>query len=323
MPEPGAEPHVEPHAEPGGLPAAVTMPLLTKIIRQSLDEDYRHVAERRRAHSHSAGQAAGSAAGPPRKRLLTVATVLVFGLLVTIAGIQTARTAGTRQASREVLISRITDRKEEITALHRRIGRLTDQNTASESLAASLADQLRRAENSVGQLGRSTGFAAVSGPGVRITVNDATSGAEGTQVRDSDLNTLVNGLWAAGATAISVDGERITPKSAFRNSGSVIRINSVSLSPPYVVQALGDTKTLQARLAQTTSGAEFHTLTTELGIGVVMENVDDLTLPAAPADMMDLSYASSATTDKSHKSNKSGRTGKTDESGTTQQKETP
>ncbi len=63
-------------------------PLLTLITQQSLDEDYQHVAERRAAEN--------GGAPPPRRRPTRTAgiVVAVFGLLVTVAAVQTSEQEG-------------------------------------------------------------------------------------------------------------------------------------------------------------------------------------------------------------------------------------
>ena len=48
-----------------------------------------------------------------------------------------------------------------------------------------------------------TGFAPVHGPGVRFTVDNRPGIDVDTEIRDEDLATLVDGLWAAGAEAIA------------------------------------------------------------------------------------------------------------------------
>lgn len=267
------------------LPREVTMPLLARITEQSLDQDYRHVAEQ--------GRTPTPAGDDSRRWRLTLVVVAAFGLLVAIAAVQTSRTAPVRAASKEVLIERIDDQQAAIASLHRQIATLTDQNTQGDAHASSLSHTLNQLTTRENDLLARTGFARVSGPGVRVTVNDApgATAANGGQVQDRDLRTLFDGLWAAGATAISVNGQRVTPLSAPRNTGSVIRINSVSLSPPYTVLALGDTKTLQARFAQTTSGQSFGDLTDQLHMPFKMENVGHLQLPAAPSAMMHVSHA--------------------------------
>ena len=256
------------------LPPRVTTPLLTYVTQQSLDEDYQHVAEQRRAGLRPPGD------GASRSRL-TVAALAIFGVLLAIAAVQTARNADVVSAGREQLISRIEARNDTVASLQSQIGSLRRANSAADRRVRSLE---RRLDDTIGNrdaLARAAGFAALEGDGVRAVVDDAPGGGEGI-VRDDDLALLVNALWAAGAEGIAVNGQRVTAVSALRNSAQVVRINSVSLSPPYVVEAVGDTHTLQAKFAQTASGLRFGDLAKDLGMPFSMDNVDGLTLPAAP-----------------------------------------
>jgi uncharacterized protein YlxW (UPF0749 family) len=280
-------------AEQRRLPVQVTMPLLARITQESLDEDYRHVAERGRTR-------APAAESRSRQWNFTVVAVVAFGLLVAIAAVQTSRTAPIRVASKEVLIQRIDDQQAAVAALHRRIAALTDENTTGDARYSNLGRRLNQARTRESALARSTGFAPVSGAGVRVTVDDApgATASNGELVQDRDLRTLFDGLWAAGATAIAVNGQRVTPLSAPRNTGAVIRINSTSLSPPYRVLALGDIKTLQAQFAATSSGSRFLDVVAQLGMPVTMDNVGHLDLPAARPAMMRLSHARRLTTTK-------------------------
>ncbi|MGB0098784.1 MAG: DUF881 domain-containing protein [Nocardioides sp.] len=248
----------------------VHTPLLTLITQQSLDEDYQHVAERKR------GDSEGGRRGSHR-----VAAVVAgaFGLLVAVAAVQTSERAGVESASRTTLISQIDSGREDLSELQRQIVRLRELNIGLRSGLDAVTTEQVTAEARAERLAASTGFGAVIGPGVRVTVNDAPSGE---LVRDRDLRPLVDGLWGAGAEAISINGHRLTARSAIRNSGTAIRINNRSLSPPYVVQAIGDEKSLQANLMQTSSGLRFRAIVESLGFPWTMDNVDELTLPAAP-----------------------------------------
>ena len=50
---------------------------------------------------------------------------------------------------------------------------------------------------------------------------------------------VVNALWAAGAEAISVNGQRIGPDTFVRTAGSAILVNVTPVSSPYEVAAIG------------------------------------------------------------------------------------
>ena len=73
-------------------------------------------------------------------------------------------------------------------------------------------------------------------------------------VRDSDLALLTDALWAAGAEAISVNGERLTVLSSFRNVGIGVLVNSRPVTPPYVFDVVGNPDTLPANLLSSSVG---------------------------------------------------------------------
>ena len=253
--------------------ARATTPLLTLITQQSLDEDYQHTADRR--------DRTGAAAPSGRRRHLVAAVVVgVFGVLVAVAAVQTSKQEGVASAGRATLISHIDAGRAQLSRLQARIVSLREQDLALQARLSTVSGSALDAQTRVQRLQAVTGFGAVQGPGVKVVVTDA---PDGTLVADRDLRPLVNGLWGAGAEAISVDGQRLTARSAIRNSGDAIRVNNRSLSPPYVVLAIGDPDTLQADLMDTTSGLVFRATAQHFGFPWSMDNVDHVVLPAAPA----------------------------------------
>ncbi|HEX6151681.1 DUF881 domain-containing protein [Nocardioides sp.] len=255
------------------LPEHVTTPLLSRITQGALDSDYAQVA-RRRAETSGDHE-------PARNRVVAGAVIAVFGVLISIAVVQNTRNEAVDDAGRTTLISRI---EEERSALEDRQAQLADLTRENRQLAAGLtelASARSRAEAAVARLGTVTGYARVSGEGVRIVVDDNPIGNEVQLVTDSDLAMLTDGLWEAGAEAIAINDQRLTPLGAIRNSGRAIHVNTVPLSPPYVVRAIGDMRTLQANLLETTHGAEFFSLADQLGFVYSVDNASDLELPAA------------------------------------------
>jgi uncharacterized protein YlxW (UPF0749 family) len=105
-------------------------------------------------------------------------------------------------------------------------------------------------------------------------------------VRDSDLQLLANGLWQAGAEAVSIGGQRLTTLSSIRYAGRAITVDYRSLTPPYVVLAIGDPDTLAARLLQTEAGSTWVSLRENYGIRFDIETSPEVTLPADPHDSL-------------------------------------
>jgi uncharacterized protein YlxW (UPF0749 family) len=269
---------------PAPLPDRVTMPLLTLVTNEAVDEDYVHAAQRR----------AAAGATPPASQRTNlrgaVVVAIVFGLLIALAAVQTARNADVQQASRNALIDRIVERKKEVSSLGDRIRVLQRQTDELQSTNSRVRGQLAEATVTQHSLQLSTGFVPVRGPGLRITVSDAPDGSADGRVRASDLRLLVNGLWQAGAEAIAINGRRLSAISAIVNSNISVQVNRSPLTPPYVVSAIGDAG-LASRLQNTTSGQQFQSLTDEFGFVVDRHNESELDLPAAPDTQLRLRYA--------------------------------
>lgn len=271
--------------------ARMRTPLLALITAEALERDYQMVAQRR---TLGGGPPHGSARIPGRVGV--VAVVALFGVLLTIAAVQTSENADADDASRDSLILRVEEGNAAVQALHRTLADLRESNADTEARLLELGNDVNDAEARAADLGGVSGFTPVLGEGIRIELdNGAYSDPDTEHIRDSDLALLVNGLWSAGAEAIAINGQRISPRTAIRNSGTAIEVNSTGIAPPYVVLATGNSDTLQARLLETSSGAAFAVLAGDYGWSSDMDNVDELRLPAAPVRLRQLRSATQGT----------------------------
>ncbi len=126
-----------------------------------------------------------------------------------------------------------------------------------------------------------SGFQAVTGPGLRLVLEDAPPDAGGELIRSDDLALLINGLWEAGAEAIAVNGERLTARSATTTANVSINVNRRPVTAPYTVEAIGDPDRLEQRFGETQGGGAWLLLVEEFGFGYRTATSDDLELPAA------------------------------------------
>lgn len=272
------------------LPRHVTTPLLTLITERSLDEDYAHVAARR---------ASGDGGRHPRSTLWSTAIVVaVFGALVTVVAVQTSRDADIQELGRNSLIGRIDSGRAEVADLQKQIRTLTDAGLSADDANTTLAAQTTELNAKLQRLEVRTGYVAVHGPGVRIRVASAPDAVPNDEIRDEDLALLVDGLWAAGAEAIAVNDQRIVALGGIRNTNRAIHINGRPLTPPYVIEAIGNTANLQARFLETSAGLEWFSVANGLGFSYVPQNVDDLRLPAASQRPLRQAVESTSTTKK-------------------------
>lgn len=261
------------------VPDRARTPLLALITQESLDEDYQHVAEQRAAARARVGAVDDGTGSGRRGHWVAAGVVAAFGMLVTVAAVQTSEGSAVADANRESLLRQIDQRRDQSAELQARILRRRELSVGLQDSLRQATDAERTTSNRVDRLAAQTGFGPVSGPGVVITVDDAPNGEA---VRADDLALLTNGLWAAGAEAIAINGRRLTARSAIFNAGAAINISfTPPLSPPYVVSAIGDNKTLQADLLDTSTGLAFSNEVGALGFQVDMATEDDLTLPGA------------------------------------------
>lgn len=95
------------------------------------------------------------------------------------------------------------------------------------------------------------GLTTVKGEGVVIILQDSTDSTvsvEAGLVHDTDIISIVNELRAAGAEAISVNGERILATTAIRCVGPTIQVNGTKVASPFHIKAIGNAKYLESAL---------------------------------------------------------------------------
>ena len=254
------------------------MGLLDYLTTHTLDEDYAFVSER--------DEARGTKAPARRSRIGGALVLAVFAVLVVTAAVQTSRNSVSDERDRAELADQVSAARAQVAADE---ARLAELRADAEKLEER---QLRNDASARGLLANlkllrvKTGTIPVTGPGVRVVVDDA-PGADTArnQVLDTDLQRLVNGLWEAGAEAVAINGERLTNLSTIRLAGGAITVNSRSLRRPYVVTAIGDPDTLPARFAETSSGQAWLDLQREVGLQLKIKPESSLTLPGADVSL--------------------------------------
>lgn len=257
------------------LPEHVTTPLLTLITARSMDEDYAHVAQKRAG----AGDARPRAVRPHWSSFLAIAAL---GVMAAVVAVQTDREAPANELSRAALVQQIDTRSDDVRALQADVARLTRFNASVASNSTRTQADLGDAETRVRRAELTTGFSAVHGPGVRITVDNRPGDEVDGEVLDEDLATLVDGLFEAGAEAVAINDQRINALGGIRNTNRAVHVNGRPVNAPYTVSAIGDPRTLQARLVETYQGQQWFGRVNNFGFVYEAENVDDIRLPAAP-----------------------------------------
>ena len=181
-------------------------------------------------------------------------------------------TANELQAQQDDLKARILDLRSQILGV-------ASQGEGSADLVRQLNTKLEQAHIAAG-------LTALSGTGIVIQLEDSKApvSPDGNEsdylVGSRDVRVVVQELWGAGAEAIAVNGERITPTSAIIDVGSSLLVNSAYLAPPYQITALGPPN-LYDHLSASAGFVEFVRAREKgYGIGVSLAEPESVDVPA-------------------------------------------
>lgn len=123
----------------------------------------------------------------------------------------------------------------------------------------------------------------LEGEGIIIRLNDSSKTAKPNEnqnlyvIHDDDILRVINELKAAGAEAISINGQRLTAISEIRCAGPTLSVNNVRSAPPYEISAIGEKKTLENSVKM--RGGVEDTLKI-WGIQIEIETKDKIYIPA-------------------------------------------
>lgn len=256
------------------------MSLLSDLMANTLDPGYRRAAD-----DPPAGPPVG-AAKVRRSAVLGVAFAIA-GLVLATGASQTRASAPSVAQARDELIKRVQAETAQADALQRKLVTLRESVDKARTDALNLTSAGTAARTDLEVLASMAGVSPVHGPGIKVVVDDAPKQADGRaesagsgRVLDTDMQRLLNGLWAAGAEAVSVNGQRLTQLTAVRSAGDAILVAYRPLSPPYEVLAIGNPDDLEVDFVDGPGGRWFETLEA-FGIRFNVTQQKDMQVPGA------------------------------------------
>jgi uncharacterized protein YlxW (UPF0749 family) len=188
----------------------------------------------------------------------------------------------------------------------------SQENATAENSVAALRAQVdalaaEHAQNPadikrLGSLEQAVGLDPLGGAGLTVTLNDAPAGAtakipgvpqpqpDDLVVHQQDLQAVVNALWRGGATGIQVQDQRLISTSAVRCVGNQLILQGRVYSPPYVIKAVGDRRTLLGSVNQDSALQVYLQYVAAYGLGWKLDQPASMTLPAY-SGTVDLQYA--------------------------------
>jgi uncharacterized protein YlxW (UPF0749 family) len=189
--------------------------------------------------------------------------------------------------------SAIARQESQLADVQRQVQRLTGE-VASRDGAVAAAE----ATGDAGAL--SAALVPLTGPGVVITLNDAPTRPDGTLpvnarpddlvIHQSDVQAVVNAVWAAAADGVAIMNQRLIATSAVRCVGNTLLLQGRTYSPPFVITAIGDVDAVRAQLAASRQVGYLEQAVAALGLTFDVHAVSRVTLPAYTGSL-DLQYA--------------------------------
>jgi uncharacterized protein YlxW (UPF0749 family) len=220
---------------------------------------------------------------------LVPVVALAAGLLFATSS-QTAQGTDLRGGEATELSALIPARQDVVAAQEEQLAALEAQAQALTDQAASRNGDVAAARDAADTGALSAGLVALTGPGVEITLDDAPRRADGSLpigarpddlvIHQSDVQAVVNAVWAAGADAVAIMDQRLIATSAVRCVGNVLLLQGRTYSPPFVVTAVGDAEAIRAQLAASPQVQVFQQAVEDFGLGFAVQERGELTLPA-------------------------------------------
>jgi uncharacterized protein YlxW (UPF0749 family) len=263
-----------------------SMTLITEMMERPLDPGYAAAADRRQ------GSGLPPATGL-RSPTLIIATILI-GALLGISALALRPPATATNKIKKDLVGRIEAQRAHADSQTRLIDSLRNQINAAQTAALTAQSQTGLAAE-LSRLELAAGTVPVSGPGLMLTVDDApppaiapdadpltVTGPDDGQVIAKDLQMIVNGLWDAGAEAISINGHRLTSRAAIRSAGAAILVDYRPLNRPYVITAIGDPGSLAVEFADNSGGSYLQSLKSNNQIRGDVKEQTSVVVPGEP-----------------------------------------
>lgn len=222
------------------------------------------------------------------RSLLGLGSILIGFLFIVLFKAQgISGSPGTRQDSTVPSLIQMEQENQQLSADNEKIQQELDKYKEGQNAAVVANQELKEAQMGAGLLD-------VTGPGIRITLDDSKRVAKGQDdpnsyyIHEQYIREIFNALWNGGAEAIAVNGQRVMTYTEVFCAGSYIQINGTRQMPPYIIEAIGDTNNLSAAL-NFYGWYRLGDYMEQYGITRKLEVEDKVTVPAGK--LRDFNYA--------------------------------
>ncbi len=232
-------------------------------------------------------------------RLVAIVVFVVAGTLFVTSSLA-ARGLDLRASSVTDLDTVVRQERQRTDDLQGKVGALTrDVNALGKNVDDA---QVSDVQDEVAALRGPAGFQEVHGPALTVVLSDAPKDeidsavengevtADQLVVHQQDIQAVVNALWAGGAEAMTLQGQRVISTTGIKCVGNTVVLHGVPYAPPYEITAIGDLDALQESLDSSEYVDGYKTYVDAYNLGYEVSTDQDVTMPPYEGSI-DLRYA--------------------------------
>lgn len=219
-----------------------------------------------------------------RAAILTVAVMTGFAITIQARTVLAIR-AHLRIVPEQVqeLGFQLRRREQAREALEERVLALRTRLFEYQAAAAAAQTALQGLGAQVARLQLLAGVTPLEGPGVVVELDDSSRpllpGQDPNELilHNYDVVAVVNELWAAGAEAVAINGQRMVAITPIKSVATTLMVNVKRITPPLRIEAIGDSAQLADYLSRPDG---YLNLLRAFVFPVRVTRTDRLTLPA-------------------------------------------
>jgi uncharacterized protein YlxW (UPF0749 family) len=234
--------------------------------------------------------------------LVPVACLLAGLLFGTSA--ETAHGTDLRADRQPDLASLIRDTERQVAIYAYQVTALQSQVDAMDGASAKTDGRVAASRTTASGLAAPVGLVPVRGPGLTVVLDDAPRRPDGNLppnarnvddvvVHQQDVQAVVNALWAGGADAMTIMGQRIIATGAVKCVGNTLLLYGRVYSPPFRIVAIGDPGRLQRALDRSSGVQEYRLAVAYFGLKYDLKTDREISLPGYDGPLR-LGYAEAA-----------------------------
>jgi uncharacterized protein YlxW (UPF0749 family) len=213
-----------------------------------------------------------------RANLLVLLLAVVLGAAIA-AQVQLTNERGLTELSQTDLVRVLDDVSLRSSRLDQQVRELESTRDRLQSGTGTSTEALEQAQKRLDTLGILAGTVGAGGPGITLRIVDPDKQVSGPVILD-----LIQELRDGGAEAIDVGGVRVVASSFVGDSGGRITIDGRPVERPFVIKAIGDSKTLAS--AMTIPGGIVESVRQKGASATVTESGSiEITSTHEPADL--------------------------------------